>query len=130
VLVQTLAPDARSIEFASRHDSVGFLADELHRRRALSYPPFASLVRVVCSAEEAAAAQEVAMLLHGRLIDAPAAVLGPAPLFRLRGRARVQLVLKAEQRRPAIQAVGEGVDAVAREASERGVSISVDVDPH
>ena len=29
VLVQTLAPDARAIAFASRHDSDGFLADEL-----------------------------------------------------------------------------------------------------
>src|SRR5204862_2499866 len=47
VLVQTLAPDARSIQFASRHDSDGFLADELERRRALAYPPFSSLIRVV-----------------------------------------------------------------------------------
>jgi primosomal protein N' (replication factor Y) len=129
VLVQTLAPEARSIEFASRHDSTGFLEDELRRRRALSYPPFASLIRVVCSSEDAAAADEVATLLHGRLIEAPAAVLGPAPLFRLRGRARVQLVLKAERRHSAIRAVGEGVDAVARDASKRSVSISVDVDP-
>ena len=41
VLVQTLAPDARSIEFAAQHDADGFLADELARREALGYPPFA-----------------------------------------------------------------------------------------
>ena len=52
VLVQTLAPDARSIRFAARHDADGFLADELARRRALGYPPFASLIRIVCSAPE------------------------------------------------------------------------------
>ncbi len=40
VLVQTLAPDARPIGFATRHDSDGFVADELERRRALSYPPY------------------------------------------------------------------------------------------
>ena len=51
VLVQTLAPDARSLRFAARHDADGFVADELRRRRALRYPPFASLIRVVCSAE-------------------------------------------------------------------------------
>ncbi len=129
VLVQTLAPDARSIEFASRHDSDGFLVDELRRREALSYPPFSSLIRVVCSAEQPADALEVANLLHGRLLEAPAAVLGPAPLFRLRGRARAQIVLKAGERRAAVRAVGEGVDAIAREASKRGVNISVDVDP-
>ena len=32
-LVQTLAPDARPIGFAVRHDSDGFVADELTRRR-------------------------------------------------------------------------------------------------
>ena len=53
VLVQTTAPDAPSIEAAARHDSDGFLAGELERRRALRYPPFADLVRVVVSAESA-----------------------------------------------------------------------------
>ena len=48
VLVQTLAPEARSIDFATRHDSDGFVADELARRRALRYPPYATLIRVVC----------------------------------------------------------------------------------
>ena len=50
VLVQTLAPDARPIRYATEHDAEGFVADELERRRALSYPPFATLIRVVCSA--------------------------------------------------------------------------------
>src|SRR6201999_1012927 len=48
VLVQTLAPTARVIKLAARHDSDGFLAGELERRRALGYPPFASLIRIVC----------------------------------------------------------------------------------
>ena len=46
VLVQTLAPDAPAIEAAARHDTPGFLAGELERRRALRYPPFSHLVRV------------------------------------------------------------------------------------
>src|SRR5579864_7538451 len=47
VLVQTFQPDARSIVHAARHDVSGFLAEELERRRALGYPPFAHLVRIV-----------------------------------------------------------------------------------
>jgi primosomal protein N' (replication factor Y) len=129
VLVQTLAPEARSIQFASRHDADGFLEDELRRRRALSYPPFSSLIRVVCSGEESAEVHAVATLLHAGLGGCEAAVLGPAPLFRLRGRARVQIVIKAHDRQAAIAAVGQAVDAVARPASKQGVSISVDVDP-
>jgi primosomal protein N' (replication factor Y) (superfamily II helicase) len=129
VLVQTLAPTARSIAFASRHDAEGFLADELARREALHYPPFGSLIRIVCSAPQAADALSVATELHGR-IDAPSTnVLGPAPLFRLRGRSRSQLVLKTTSRRAAIDAVGAAVDAVGPGAAKRGVSVSVDVDP-
>ena len=50
VLVQTRSPNAPSIEAAARHDADGFLAGELERRRALRYPPFADLIRVVTSA--------------------------------------------------------------------------------
>jgi primosomal protein N' (replication factor Y) len=56
-------------------------------------------------------------------------VLGPAPLFRLRGRERSQLVIKAPQRRPAITSVAAAVDAVARTALGRRVQLSADVDP-
>src|SRR6185312_9847512 len=100
VLVQTLAPDARAIAFATRHDADGFIADELDRRRALSYPPYASLIRVVCSADDDALAHETAAAIHRELAGIDAAVLGPAPLFRLRARARSQLVLKAQARQP------------------------------
>ena len=60
VLVQTLAPDAPAIRFAARHDSAGFLASELARREALRYPPFAELIRVVCSSRESGAADAAA----------------------------------------------------------------------
>ncbi len=60
VLVQTSAPDAAAIASAAQHDAVGFLAGELERRRGLGYPPFADLIRVVCSAEEGAAARAAA----------------------------------------------------------------------
>jgi primosomal protein N' (replication factor Y) (superfamily II helicase) len=129
VLVQTLAPEARSLRFAAGHDADGFVADELTRRRALRYPPFASLIRIVCSAESEPEAAAAAQEIHRR-IDVPgAAVLGPAPLFRLRGRYRSQVFVKAADRAPAIAAVGAAVDAVAPGAARRGVSVSVDVDP-
>jgi primosomal protein N' (replication factor Y) (superfamily II helicase) len=129
VLVQTLAPEARPISFATRHDSDGFIADELERRRALSYPPYASLIRIVCSAEDETLAREAATAIHGELATLDAAVLGPAPLFRLRGRARSQLVIKAQARQAAIDAVGRAVDRVAPGVARRGASVSVDVDP-
>jgi primosomal protein N' (replication factor Y) len=140
VLVQTIAPEARSIMHAARHDSAGFLAGELDRRRALSYPPFSHLVRIVCSAAEAQPAHAAASAVGECLTmafggDAPsprgldASVLGPAALFRLRGRERQVLVVKAAERRPAVQAVGEAVRRVAGSREHTGVNFSVDVDP-
>jgi len=125
VLVQTLAPDAPSILLAGRHDAATFLAGELERRRALSYPPFSTLIRIVCASQRPGAAQAAAAALHARLPGA----LGPAPLFRLRGRERSQVVIKAQDRAAAVVAVGAAVDAVAADRAHRGVSLSVDVDP-
>ncbi|WP_372789830.1 primosomal protein N' [Paraconexibacter sp.] len=134
VLVQTLDPDAPSIAHAARHDSDGFLAGELERRRVLRYPPFASLIRVVCSAPEAPVAQAAAMAVRDALAAAGgpgegAMVLGPASLFRLRGRERYQLVVKGPDRPAAITAVGAAVAQVAAERRHRGANLSVDVDP-
>jgi primosomal protein N' (replication factor Y) len=132
VLVQTLAPDAEAIRAAARHDAAGFLSGELERRRALMYPPFAHLVRIELAAEAEAAAQEgaerVAAILAPAL-PASAQLLGPAPRFRLRGRHRRQILVKAPDRAPAVAAVREAVGQAARELSSRRVAVSVDPDP-
>jgi primosomal protein N' (replication factor Y) len=129
VLVQTLAPSAESIAFAAHHDSDGFLEQELYRRKALGYPPHGSLIRIVCSAPEAPEALAVATRLHSLIAPSGQIVLGPAPLFRLRGRSRSQLVIKCAEREAAVLAVGAAVDECAADAVRRGVSVSVDVDP-
>jgi primosomal protein N' (replication factor Y) len=129
VLVQTLAPAARSIALAARHDADAFLAVELRRREALGYPPYGSLIRIVCSSAEAAEAQAVAARLYERIAPAGGTVLGPAPLFRLRGRSRSQLVIKCQDRLAMVRAVGAAVDAQAADAVRRGVMVSVDPDP-
>jgi primosomal protein N' (replication factor Y) len=132
VIVQTLAPDAPSISHASRHDTVGFLAGELERRRALRYPPYSHLVRIGLSCE----ATEPLDLASGRLRDAlePAVpetteLLGPAPMFRVRNRHRRRLLLKAEDRRATVEAVRGVVEAMAAARELRDVAIGVDVDP-
>jgi primosomal protein N' (replication factor Y) (superfamily II helicase) len=132
VLVQTTAPDAEAIVTAARHDADAFLAAELDRRRALRYPPFADLVRVVCSAPDVDPARAAAARVAADVRAAcggPTDVLGPAPLFRLRGRERFQVVLKTGERATAIAATGVAVDAAARDRALKAVAFSVDVDP-
>jgi primosomal protein N' (replication factor Y) len=125
VLVQTLDPGADAIRFAARHDADGFLAAELARREALRYPPFSTLIRVVCSSTAPGAALAAAGAVRERLPGA----LGPAPLFRLRGRERAQIMLKAGDRAAAVAQVGAAVDAVAGGRAHRHAAFSVDVDP-
>jgi primosomal protein N' (replication factor Y) (superfamily II helicase) len=129
VIVQALDPHARALRHAAAHDSEGFLEGELERRRLLRYPPFGHLIRVVCSAEEQGPETEAAEAVRAALELDDAAVLGPAPLFRLKGRERSQLVIKASDRATAVAAVRRAVEGVVAEHGRRGVNFSVDVDP-
>ncbi|HEY1689626.1 MAG TPA: primosomal protein N' [Solirubrobacteraceae bacterium] len=132
VLVQSIDPQARSILHAAAHDSDGFLAGELERRRALGYPPFAHLTRIVCGASEArrarAAAEDLRAHMQAPLREA-ASLLGPASLFRLRGRERQALLVKARDHPAAVRAIGEAVSEVSADRRHAGVSFAVDVEP-
>ena len=98
VLVQTFQPDAMPFQFAQRHDVGGFLAEELERRTALGYPPVSHLVSVVASGPDAAGVAQVLREVRSGLEGVEGTVLGPAPLLRLRGRHRAQLVAKTTSR--------------------------------
>jgi primosomal protein N' (replication factor Y) (superfamily II helicase) len=132
VLVQTAAPDAPAIRHAAAHDARGFLEGELERRRALRYPPFSHLVRVEVAATDQWLAQTSAERIAGALeqaIPADTELLGPAPRFRLRGRHRRQLVLKASDRGATVAAVRAAVEDLSASRRLRGAAVSVDVDP-
>lgn len=129
VVVQALDPAARSLRHAARHDSTAFLTEELDRRSALAYPPFSHLIRVVCSSEEDGPQLAAARAVRERLDDPDAQVLGPASLFRLAGRERAQVVIKAFERARAVAAVRSAVEALAADRTHHGVAWSVDVDP-
>jgi len=129
VIVQALEPGARPLRHAALHDSEGFTAGELERRRALRYPPFGHLIRVVCSSPEPGPEQEAAEAVRERIAAPGATVLGPAPLFRRQGRERSQLVVKTVERAAAIEAVRRAVDEVASDRVHGEANFAVDVDP-
>jgi primosomal protein N' (replication factor Y) (superfamily II helicase) len=132
VLVQALATGAPSIRHAARHDSAGFLAEELERRRALRYPPFSHLIEVALSGQDEARVERAAETARELLADRLSAddqLLGPAPLFRLRGKHRRRLLIKSERRHEAVGAVRDAVATAVRDRALRELAISVDVDP-
>jgi primosomal protein N' (replication factor Y) (superfamily II helicase) len=126
VLVQTFQPDASPIVHAARHDVGRFLTEELERRRELGYPPFRHLVRVVASGAEA---PEPLRLLEEIAGGLQGDVLGPAPLLRLRGRHRAQLLAKTASPRPVAARIAQLLAAAAPAMRRAGVTAVVDVDP-
>jgi primosomal protein N' (replication factor Y) (superfamily II helicase) len=127
VVIQTFQPDARPIELAARHDVERFLAGELERRRALGYPPFSHLLRIVVSGPEAEAPlralEELKVAIGGEEL------LGPAPLLRLRGRHRAQLVAKTQRPGALAARAGRALAAAAPAMRKAGLAVVVDVDP-
>jgi primosomal protein N' (replication factor Y) (superfamily II helicase) len=126
VLVQTFQPDARPIVHAARHDVERFLAEELERRRELGYPPYRHLVRVVAAGPDAGSPER---LLREVAEAVRADLLGPAPLFRRRGRHRAQLIAKTASPRPVAARIAQLLAAAAPEMRRADVTAVVDVDP-
>jgi primosomal protein N' (replication factor Y) len=127
VIVQTFLPDARPISFAARHDVEGFLASELVRRRELGYPPFRHIVRIVVTGPEPEAPVQALAELQAGL--GGEGLVGPAPLLRLRGRYRAQLIAKTERPRRVAGRAALLLSAAAPAMRRAELTAFVDVDP-
>jgi primosomal protein N' (replication factor Y) len=129
VHVQTFHPGHPAIRRAAEHDVEGFAADELEFRRSFFYPPFCELASILTASPQRERAQEAAAGLGEQLrrrtdalrISGPA----PAPLERLQGRWRFQILLRAADRRAVLTALAAAIP----ERPPAGVQIAVDVDP-
>jgi primosomal protein N' (replication factor Y) (superfamily II helicase) len=129
VIVQTFQPDSVAVTHAARHDVERFLAQELERRRELGYPPFGHLVRVLVAGPEPAPVERALVELRRGLEGVGADLLGPAPLLRLRGRNRAQLVAKTHAPRAVAGRAARLLGAAAPAMRRAGLTAAVDVDP-
>jgi primosomal protein N' (replication factor Y) len=132
VILQTWAPDHYAIRPAASHDYERFYAEERAQRERLGYPPFGRLALVRTSATDETAAREGAAHLAGAARCGGAAgpeVLGPAPapIARLRGQHRFQVLLK-HPRADVLRETGRRVLAAA-EQLPRDVRASIDTNP-
>ena len=123
VVFQAWDPDQRVVRLAAEHAVEAFLAGELERRERLGYPPFRHLVRVEVAA---APARRRRWTRSSRCAPRrePALpgdeLLGPAPLFRVRGRERAQLLVKTLRPARAGSAAGRARRAPGPRAAARG----------
>lgn len=135
VLVQTFYPEHYAVRLAAEQNYEAFFSKEMRFRHAMHYPPSAALANVVAqdvTLERAArVAREIGKFLDSMDGDSRALkVLGPspAPLARVKGRHRIQFLLKSNSRSRLNRVLRGLVD----HCEQRGISpraVMIDVDP-
>jgi primosomal protein N' (replication factor Y) len=135
VVIQTYNPDHYALQRVKTHDVEGFYQDEMNIRQPLSWPPFSRMINLQMSSLNREKGREgagsIAAYARSRCQGAPAAsridVLGPAeaPIARIKGRHRWQLLLLGTQSR----ALHVLVKDILAGAKPKGLEIKVDVDP-
>ncbi|HCH37666.1 MAG TPA: hypothetical protein DEU67_06560 [Acidobacteria bacterium] len=128
-IVQTINPNHYSIRHACLQNYEAFYREEIQFRQAMRYPPTLGLINlIVRGRSEAAAMGDGFRLVEAlqRLVRTEW-ILGPAlaPLSRLKGQHRVQVLAKGDHR----IRLGEIVEAALEELPRIRRRISVDVDP-
>ncbi len=144
VIIQTYAPRHYSIRCAARHDYAGFAAQEQRYRKQLGYPPFTRLINVRFEARDGKRVEAAARLFADgldRLLQSDEfssagsrrpRVLGPAPapIERIKGQVRWQLLVKGPHRQRAHDLIEQGRDAFERAKPPRSVRLIIDTDPY
>ncbi|MFA4967652.1 MAG: primosomal protein N' [Candidatus Margulisiibacteriota bacterium] len=134
VIVQTMNPDHYALKYAKTHDYDGFYKEELEYRRTLFYPPFSRLINIVFSGRNESTilglseslAKGIARFLEEK--GGKHFVLGPAkaPISKLRGQYRYQVLVKAEDLDPARKKL---FDHLRSANYPRDIRITIDIDP-
>jgi primosomal protein N' (replication factor Y) len=134
VLIQSYHPEHYAIEFAREQIFEKFFDHEIHFRREMRYPPFFALVNVMVRHREYNTASQIAAELARQIkvadTDGALRILGPAsaPIGRLRGEHRLQVLIKTRNRSLAKSAIDEAIQKM--KASRYDLrSVAIDVDP-
>jgi primosomal protein N' (replication factor Y) (superfamily II helicase) len=134
VLIQTFYPDHYAIRLAADQNYAGFFSKEIGFRRLMHYPPAAALANIIAHDAKLERATEIATLLDGFLRRAAdlhtLRILGPnpAPMARIQGRYRIQILLKANSR----AYLNWILRNTAAECERYGIplrSVTIDMDP-
>jgi primosomal protein N' (replication factor Y) len=130
-IIQTIYPGHYSIQLACKQDYPAFFERELQFRRAMRYPPAVSLINAIIRGRTFAAAMDDASDVAERLRKVAGGsglhVLGPAPapLGKLRGEYRAQLLVKGTNRKRMREVLLAAI-AARPDIQRRAI---VDVDP-
>lgn len=99
-VLQTYQPDAPVLAALAGGDRDDFLAAEAESRRALQFPPYGRLAAVILKSRNEAALIETSRAHRAAAPAADGVDLwgpAPAPIYRLRGEARIRFLLRARR---------------------------------
>ncbi len=134
VIVQAWHHEHYAIEAAVKQDFEAFYQKESRFRRIMKYPPFTAMANVLVQDDtheeglrRARRAAEAVQSAGGTALT----VLGPAvaPLARLKGRYRFQLLVKCASRRKLSDALNEAAASLAGGGLSSSRDLIVDMDP-
>lgn len=129
VFLQTFSPESRVMQSLSSGARDDFLEVELAEREAANMPPFSRLAGIIVSGREEAQVEEVSRLLGKAAPQADTIqTLGPAeaPMYRLRGKYRRRLLMRAEKTIDIQKAIRHWLSSVKIPSS---VKVQIDIDP-
>ena len=130
VIVQTYAPSHYAVLTAAKHDYEKFYEEEIKSRKELSFPPFVNLVKITVRARNdeltLKTAQNLADTIRGEDKELKVAGPAPAPIARMRGYFRYNILLKDKDRAAMCALLRKVLGAFRKPHS---VLIAVDVDP-
>jgi primosomal protein N' (replication factor Y) len=138
VIIQTYSPQHYSVRCATRHDFQRFATMELRYRKKLGYPPFSRMVNVRFEGTDGervrTTAQHFVDCLTARIAknSKGPTILGPAPapIERIKGRERWQVLIKGEDRSFLHDLVGKTQEELSERGRSSQLRIVVDVDPY
>lgn len=134
VLIQTYHPYHYALRHASLQDYAGFYQEEMRHRQNHTYPPFVALASLLVHGTDLGKIRAIAVELRKALdranADRAARILGPAPapLSRLKGEFRMQLLIKSRNRQQLRAIVDQGLQEM-REQKVNLRAINVEIDP-
>jgi len=134
VIIQTMNPNHYSIRHSRTHDYEGFYNEEIAYRIQLGYPPIGRIIKLEIKGADEARTAEAAKIAQDRIRSLmrgkDTVLLGPAPapISRVRGQYRFQLLLLSQKRDAMRSLAIEGRNAV-EEKYGRKCRVIVDVDP-
>jgi len=132
VLIQTAFPTHYAIQHALHHDYESFYKAEIEFRKMFHYPPVTSMIAILFRGEKLADVDHAALDAGRRLEEAIRPLTGtriqgpaPAPMSRIKGVYRYQILLRTPHR----TALRKAVESVMVGKKWKGVEVAVDVDP-